>query len=169
MTSRLDWSVSRAMGEQISLNSPLRTEPFNRPLLPTLHQYFSCSIYIHHGTCSVRLAVPLCFYLFILFIYILPSWHTDKLQLFPTISGVLKQCWMKDAFGSQQAAVIQSDRQKWSGHWSEVGCSKSVTDMFKKLVFFLDGDNHQDLLFLLFLWLVCIPRYIWRHFILSGY
>lgn len=128
MTSWLAWSVSSAMGEQISLNSPLGTEPFNRPLLLTPHQYFSCSIYIHHGTCSVRPAVPFCFYLFILFIYFLPpSWHNDKLQLFPTIRGTLKQCWMKDAFGPQQAAVIQSDRQKWSGHWSEVGCSKSVT------------------------------------------
>lgn len=128
MTSQLGWSVLCAMGEQISLNSPLRTEPFNRPLLLTPHQYFSCSIYIHHRTCFVWPAVPLCFYLFILFLYFLPpSWHTDKLQLFPTIRGTLKQCWMKDAFGPQQAAVIQSDRQKWSGHWSEVGCSKSVT------------------------------------------
>lgn len=169
MTSRLDWSVSYAMGEQISLNSALRTEPFNRPLLLTPHQYFICSIYIHHGTCSVRPAVPLCFYLFILFIYFLPpSWYTDKLQLFPTIRATLKQSWMKDAFRPQQAAVIQSDRQKWAAigvKWDALNLSLYLLKTAARL----DGDNHQDLLFLPFCSSVSLGIFYCRHFILFGY
>lgn len=85
------------------------------------------SIFITEHAPSDRLCPFAFIYLSYLFILLPPSWYTDKLQLFPTIRATLKQSWMKDAFRPQQAAVIQSDRQKWSGHWSEVGCSKSVT------------------------------------------